>query len=209
MSAINILTAKSLFLNIITIFFGTTGDLLAGAKRKEKLWPSKRPCSSQNEFFTQIATDVQGWGWAAGTEQVNQPPHGIWAGGEAGKPHSRLSYGHCSKDRLSWYNEGFLVLTIDSTAINSDAPNSYLDSHKCSGLCQELLSLWPPHYSDLPYVAGWGLHNFSLPLHAATPTTLYPFLSRWIVLHHPIGPGFDFPSWPKAQRFSLSLAPSQ
>lgn len=37
-SAINILTAKqSLFLSIITIFFGTTGNLLAGTKRKEKL----------------------------------------------------------------------------------------------------------------------------------------------------------------------------
>jgi len=35
MSTINILTANSLFLNIITIFFGTTGNLLVGAKRKE------------------------------------------------------------------------------------------------------------------------------------------------------------------------------
>lgn len=40
-SAINILAAKqSLFLNIIAIFFGTTRNLLAGAKRKEELWLS-------------------------------------------------------------------------------------------------------------------------------------------------------------------------
>lgn len=60
MSAINILTAKqSLFLNINTIFFGTAGNLLAGARRKEKLWLSKRLCSHQNLLFTQITIDLQ------------------------------------------------------------------------------------------------------------------------------------------------------
>lgn len=74
-SAINILTAKqSLFLSIITIFFGTTGNLLAGTKRKEKLWHSKRLHTSQNLRFTQITTDVQDPSQAAGTEEVNQPP---------------------------------------------------------------------------------------------------------------------------------------
>lgn len=33
----NILTAKSLFLSIITIFFGTMGDLSVRPKGKEKL----------------------------------------------------------------------------------------------------------------------------------------------------------------------------
>lgn len=37
MSSMNILTAKSLFLNFITVFFGTMGDLLLRPKRKEKL----------------------------------------------------------------------------------------------------------------------------------------------------------------------------
>lgn len=39
MSAMNILTAKSLFL--ITIFFGTMEDLLVRPKRKEKLIQQK------------------------------------------------------------------------------------------------------------------------------------------------------------------------
>lgn len=60
MSAINILTAKqSLFLNIITVFFGTSGNLLVGARRKEKLCLSKRLCSSQNLFFTQISCKTE------------------------------------------------------------------------------------------------------------------------------------------------------
>lgn len=84
MSAINILTAKqSLFLSIIIIFFGTTGNLLAGAKRKEKLWLCKRLHSSQNLLFTEITTDLQDPSQVAGTEEVNQPP---CVTGEPGEP---------------------------------------------------------------------------------------------------------------------------
>lgn len=63
--------------------------------------------------------------------------------------------------------EGYIALTTDGIAINMNTPNSYLDSHKYSTLGQELLSLRSLHDSVSPYVSGWGLHNFSFPLHTA------------------------------------------
>jgi len=69
--------------------------------------------------------------------------------------------------------EDFLELANDSIAINTNTPNSYSDFHKYSRFCQELLSLWLFHYPFLPYIAGWGFYNFSLPLHAAPRQHLF------------------------------------
>lgn len=161
MSAINILTAKqSLFLNIITVFFGTSGNLLVGTMRKEKLCLSKRLCSSQNLFFTQISCKTE-----AEQPVLNKltRPCVTWEPGRQGNLTAGWVTATGTKTGCHGISEDFSALTTDSTAININAPNSYLDSHKYSRLCQELLSLWPLHYSVLPHVDGWGLYNFSLP----------------------------------------------
>lgn len=75
-------------------------------------------------------------------------------------------------------SEDFSALTSDRTAIIINAPNSYLDFHKYSRLCQGLLSLWPLHYSVLLHVMAGAFimspflhrqHHFSSSSRATSP----------------------------------------
>lgn len=74
-------------------------NLSVGAMRKEKLCLSKRLCSSQNLFCTQISCKTE-----AEQAVLNQLSRAMCDLGsrQAGNL-SRLNYGHWNKNRLSWH----------------------------------------------------------------------------------------------------------